>query len=107
VLGVIKTGELKLLGVERADDHQTGEVFTGNQVQPVNQVLNGAEFWQGDGEDDHDHHKQYSHSQPDDPGHGGAIFHRTDDRSHRHDWREEKHAQHHRYYHLHLGDVIG
>ena len=49
LVGFIETGFLEPLHVESPDDHHPGQVFTRNQVEPVDQALDDLEFGQGNG----------------------------------------------------------
>ena len=47
LVGFIETVLLEILHVESPDDHHAGQVFTGNQVETVDQALDDLEFGQG------------------------------------------------------------
>ena len=106
-VGVVKTLLLCLLPSECSDHHQSGQDLSGNQIQPVHQLLHALELrhrQHDKREDDAHNHCDPQQNHPAHVGVGLIDLHDSPDCQHR---RIEHHPEHHRCDHLDLLDIIG
>ena len=96
----------KDLHIEGSDNHHAGQVFTHNQVEPVEQALNDLKFWQGNCEYRHDQAEKHNDRQCNDPPHVSACLGGSDDATDRNDGCIENHTHDHDDDHLDLRDII-
>ena len=104
---LIKALFLKGLGIKGSDYHHPGKIFTGNQVEAVDELLYLLELRHCNRKYRQYQAQQYDHCQCNDPRHGGAFAQGSDYASYAHNRCIEYHPDHDDHQHLYLGDVIG
>ena len=100
-------GVLVVLGVVGVDHIDAGEIFPGQQVDMVHQLLHPAEPGKHHAEDHQHHHQQGKDKARGDGRQGPALMDDLDDGPHRHDGGLDQDLQPHGQEHLNLGDVVG
>ena len=103
---IVKALLFHLLVIEGTDDEHTGQLFTDDKIQPVNELLNDTELRQGDPEGDcHQCDDDQKHP-AENAGHAG-IAHDLEEGSQSHERRKQHDPQQHIDHHLDLLDVVG